>query len=868
MANKRIKDLTTTATEADLVSGNYFALDGSAGTKKFQGNLIAKASDLSAEVARVDDISASIAPEYDSTTGAIAGNLYMHEGTLYLCNEDVSGAWDASKFTKISASVIFQRVNNGFLYKFTNFNLIDIDDADVALGKSLNNGGSLMTNPSYNTTGFVKTEGSLKYVSNKNIRFLASYDESKVFIRLDQNIAAGTSIPLPINCKYVRVSFSTSYWNGAMLSAEGCLPSSFLEYGLVNLKDSVLYSNTSFGDICGSLSAFQSSFFEYNLINLSDADIALGKYINISNGSLSSSASYNTTGWIACYQNSTYVCSYGARYVGFYDKDKNYIGYAENVAANGDINAPKSCKFIRITFILANWNASPMLAMKGSLYATYLPYGVLKLKDSIAVENNINGISGIIPAQKCKFFAYNLINLDDTDVALGKYVNNATGALSTNAGYNTTGYMEVSADIGYTSNKYINFYACYNKFKGFISGGTNVVALSELTLPSGTAYIRVSYSTTRWSGAMFSPYGGLPSGFLAYGSAKLIKSYTDFGTTYIPPILGRYVAQNSSLSPNTSLTTTGPENVSKNIMLTARVKGSLQKFAIGVAYTGFYGCWAEITPTEISIKRGINSTNVETLTHSLTLDDNLLVTLWNKLNDDGTETAKIRLSTQKGGLYEHTISLGHPQGTPFVRNMNTSGNLDVEFTFMPRDADKPIWIFGDSYLSYNDNARWLYYPIHLGFNNFLLAAKGGESSSSALSDFNALIANHAKLPSFAVWCMGMNGGDDAAGAPNANWLTHTQEFIATCKDKGIVPILMTIPSVPNHVHEEMNSWIRASGERYIDADNAVEEIGTYTWKYYGETEAYLSSDLVHPTTYGAKAIANQVLIDFPEISIM
>ena len=40
MADKRIKDLTNTATEADLVSGNYFALDGSAGTKKLNSTTL------------------------------------------------------------------------------------------------------------------------------------------------------------------------------------------------------------------------------------------------------------------------------------------------------------------------------------------------------------------------------------------------------------------------------------------------------------------------------------------------------------------------------------------------------------------------------------------------------------------------------------------------------------------------------------------------------------------------------------------------------------------------------------------------------------------------------------------------------------
>ena len=50
MANKRIKDLTNTATEADLVSGNYLALDGSAGTKKIAGNAIAKKSEGTSEI--------------------------------------------------------------------------------------------------------------------------------------------------------------------------------------------------------------------------------------------------------------------------------------------------------------------------------------------------------------------------------------------------------------------------------------------------------------------------------------------------------------------------------------------------------------------------------------------------------------------------------------------------------------------------------------------------------------------------------------------------------------------------------------------------------------------------------------------------
>lgn len=49
MADKRIKDLSTTATEADLVAGNYFALDGSAGTKKLPAEDVANATSAQKE---------------------------------------------------------------------------------------------------------------------------------------------------------------------------------------------------------------------------------------------------------------------------------------------------------------------------------------------------------------------------------------------------------------------------------------------------------------------------------------------------------------------------------------------------------------------------------------------------------------------------------------------------------------------------------------------------------------------------------------------------------------------------------------------------------------------------------------------------
>ena len=54
----RIKDLGNTATEADLTSGNYFALDGSAGTKKLNSTTLLTKTAQNA-------LAGNVAPEFD-----------------------------------------------------------------------------------------------------------------------------------------------------------------------------------------------------------------------------------------------------------------------------------------------------------------------------------------------------------------------------------------------------------------------------------------------------------------------------------------------------------------------------------------------------------------------------------------------------------------------------------------------------------------------------------------------------------------------------------------------------------------------------------------------------------------------------------
>lgn len=100
LAKEVIKDSANNmaATESDLVAGSTLPIMTANGPKALPGNTIAKASEQAALTTYATNVANSIAPEYDGTTGAVAGKLYMHEGILYLCKENTSGDWDSSKF--------------------------------------------------------------------------------------------------------------------------------------------------------------------------------------------------------------------------------------------------------------------------------------------------------------------------------------------------------------------------------------------------------------------------------------------------------------------------------------------------------------------------------------------------------------------------------------------------------------------------------------------------------------------------------------------------------------------------------------------------------------------------------------------------
>lgn len=59
--------------------------------------------------------------------------------------------------------------------------------------------------------------------------------------------------------------------------------------------------------------------------------------------------------------------------------------------------------------------------------------------------------------------------------------------------------------------------------------------------------------------------------------------------------------------------------------------------------------------------------------------------------------------------------------------------------------------------------------------------------------------------------------------------------------------------------------VKESSYKYIDITKAVGSDSLGNWYDAGTEYDYQATDNVHPTIYGAKAIANQFLLDVPEI---
>lgn len=305
-----------------------------------------------------------------------------------------------------------------------------------------------------------------------------------------------------------------------------------------------------------------------------------------------------------------------------------------------------------------------------------------------------------------------------------------------------------------------------------------------------------------------------------------------------------------SLSENTIYSIDNfPKFIKKGLILTLHAEfENFVSLKIGRGINEYRGGYFELNNTNIIYKYYKNNPSDGlseiTLTHDLIISDYINIII-EQVNKD----FKIILTTLNGykELTFTNIQDIHGSGTPFLEVAQDSINLNVGLSCS--DFKKPIWLIGDSYFGVN-NQRVIGQLITMGYCNCYVNGLAGQGYQGAYSDL--LLALNYGCPEIIVWCIGMNGID-------SQYSTYVSKLQELSKQYGFEVIYEIIPSVNSRDKTLIQEYLANNPQlRTFDAYKAVGN--TPSWY-----EGYQYSDNVHPTELGARAIAQQMLIEIPEI---
>lgn len=291
------------------------------------------------------------------------------------------------------------------------------------------------------------------------------------------------------------------------------------------------------------------------------------------------------------------------------------------------------------------------------------------------------------------------------------------------------------------------------------------------------------------------------------------------------------------------------------------VDSNFTSVSVGHGYNVSYSGYATVDATYLTWYTS-NGVQQNKEPHGLDISGFIHVSI----EQDDNAKANVKIMSSGG---EYTMSglctFAGCRGDVFAKAVGTVTNAVLSANF--RDIKKDVWVFGDSYVSMADPARWPYYAVASNNTNFYLNGFGGANSSHAIASFREMI--EFAEPKVVIWAVGMNNSDTTV--INTQYQSYVDEVISVCKEKGITVILCTIPNTPTRKHIHKNAYIKSSGYRYVDFACAVgaESEGS-TW-YEGmlegsNTEAEETlNERVHPTALGAKALYNRLITDAPEM---
>ncbi|MBK5719802.1 hypothetical protein JGH11_02825 [Dysgonomonas sp. Marseille-P4677] len=580
-----------------------------------------------------------------------------------------------------------------------------------------------------------------------------------------------------------------------------------------------------------------------NLFDKNAPDVMAGKYLNLENGLPSgSNPDYYTTGFIDvseligeplvsnCFTD-IYPDGY-FRFACFYDADKNFIA-GQGYENRQFLYVPQNAVYFRSCFNKIQVSLDNYAVVSGNTR-----WGITVKETALPKDVNdaVSTVKALTQEQP------NLFDKNDADIVYGKYLNTQTGlATGVNEVYCTTGFIDISKLIGktLTSNIDVFRFACfYDAGKNFIAG-QGYENQPSILVPQNAAYFRTCFNYVNTPLDIY--FIGADSASVKIQLSAMpneVLSLIDAGN--LMPIIRKDVSLAAGQYVEIPLKM-GNHLWTMSCLLSFNAFSAVR---IGKGRTTYQGAYFRIDATKLYVYS--TGQLIDTVNHGLTINKSLMIYI-----EQVYDKTHIYLASQTGN-FSYTSSSMAGNYSPFVEADGGAVTVDAfNFDTTP-DLSKKILFIADSYGGGQSIARTpgcLY--LVLNIQSFMTSNMSGGNASELYSLLQTALS-YSK-PKFVIWGSGMNDNSFAT------WKSITEQAITLIEKSGAEPILITIPSVPTRDKTEINTYVRASGYRYIDFSLAVsDDAGNWF-------AGLLHSDGVHPTELGAYALAMRALTDLPEL---
>jgi len=386
-------------------------------------------------------------------------------------------------------------------------------------------------------------------------------------------------------------------------------------------------------------------------------------------------------------------------------------------------------------------------------------------------------------------------------------------------------------------------------------------AKNEAVIASGERYIDFA-SLESYSGIYEGKYTELGRVSLY---AKVLSDFPEFMTPNTPlksasaELLN---AENTTLEVGNNKVKDG-----KFMVFSAKLDGELaadQKIILGHGYLSTYAAWIEINGEQvISYNRGAKGDpKAYAKSHGLTIKNYITVII----TADSDGVGNIVTVVTDGGSYERSWS-GSPCNGKIEVIVEGAQLTDVEAHWACQNYDAPIWIFGASYFSLGDPARWPQYMYADGLSDeILIVGRGGLNTTGGLLELEDALQHGT--PKYIIWGYGMNDGKDSeTGIKQVTYDNHIA-FLEICKKNDIEPIFISSVNCTDNFHSHKIDYVLNRLGDFANYDYRVASLPHAVDGYEPGSLWYdgmLSSDGIHPTKLGARSFYLELLCQFPEL---